>query len=74
VPTISFVADGVDSRAIVAATDARELGIRHGDFHSRRLVEWLGYGGPSGVVRVSMVHYNTVDEVDRLTAVLDTVL
>jgi cysteine desulfurase family protein (TIGR01976 family) len=74
VPTISFVVDGRDSREIVAHTDGLGIGIRHGDFHSRRLVEWLGYGGPSGVVRVSMVHYNTVDEVDRLITALDAVL
>lgn len=71
VPTVSFVVDGVDARAIVRRTDALGIGIRHGDFHSRRLVEWLGHGGPAGVVRVSMAHYNTVDEVDRLTAAFD---
>jgi selenocysteine lyase/cysteine desulfurase len=74
VPTVSFVADGVDSGAIVRHTDTLGLGIRHGDFHSRRLVEWLGYGGASGVVRASLVHYNTVDEVDRLIAALDQVI
>ncbi len=74
VPTISFVVDGIDARAIVRHTDTRDLGIRHGDFHSRRLVEWLGLGGPSGVVRVSMVHYNSAEEVDRLIAALDAVI
>jgi len=74
VPTVSFVADGVPSDAIVRHTDTLGLGIRHGDFHSRRLVEWLGYGGVSGVVRASLVHYNTVDEVDRLIAALDAVI
>ena len=74
VPTVSFVADGVDSDAIVRHTDTLGLGIRHGDFHSRRLVEWLGYGGVSGVVRASLVHYITVDEVDRLIAALDAVI
>jgi selenocysteine lyase/cysteine desulfurase len=28
----------------------------------------------NGVVRVSMVHYNTLDEVDRLIAILDRLL
>jgi len=65
---------GVPSDAIVRHTDTLGLGIRHGDFHSRRLVEWLGYGGVSGVVRASLVHYNTVDEVDRLIAALDAVI
>jgi cysteine desulfurase family protein (TIGR01976 family) len=74
VPTVSFVADGVDSREIVRHTDTLGLGIRHGDFHSRRLVEWLGFGGPSGVVRASLVHYNSPEEVDRLIAALDAVI
>lgn len=74
VPTVSFVAEGRRGRDIVRHTDALGIGIRHGDFHSRRLVESLGYGGEDGVVRVSMVHYNTTDEVDRLTRGLDELL
>ena len=31
-------------------------------------------GADDGVVRCSMVHYNTMDEVDRLIASLDKVL
>jgi selenocysteine lyase/cysteine desulfurase len=30
------------------------------------LIEALGLGGHQGVVRVSMVHYNTLEECDRL--------
>ncbi|MGI3900651.1 MAG: cysteine desulfurase-like protein [Janthinobacterium lividum] len=74
VPTISFKAEGRDSAAIVGAVDPHGLGIRFGDFHSRRLVERLGLAGDSGVVRVSMVHYNTLDEVDRLVGALDEAL
>jgi cysteine desulfurase family protein (TIGR01976 family) len=70
VPTISFKVDGRDAREIVSAVDAAGVGIRHGDFHSRRLVEGLGLDGAGGVVRVSMVHYNTIAEVDRLIAAL----
>ena len=54
--------------------DEDRIGIRFGDFHSRRLVEHLGLQPGNGVVRVSMVHYNTVDEVDRLVASLDRAL
>ncbi|RYB02586.1 cysteine desulfurase-like protein [Lichenibacterium ramalinae] len=74
VPTISFKAEGRDSAEIVGAVDPQGLGIRFGDFHSRRLVERLGLAGDGGVVRVSMVHYNTLDEVDRLVGALDTAL
>lgn len=70
VPTISFTVDGHAPQDIVARTDKTRIGVRHGDFHSRRLAEALGLS-PSGVIRVSMVHYNTVAEVDRLIDVLD---
>ena len=56
------------------AMDAHQIAIRHGDFHSRRLVEDLGQTGDGGVLRVSMVHYNTLEEVDRLCAALDSQL
>jgi len=74
VPTISFVVEGRDAQAIVRHIDTLQIGIRFGDFHSRRLVEHLGLLAHNGVVRVSMVHYNTVDEVDRLVQGLDAVL
>jgi cysteine desulfurase family protein (TIGR01976 family) len=74
VPTISFKVDGRDSSEIVRSVDAARVGIRFGDFHSRRLVEHLGLADQNGVVRVSMVHYNTLEEVDRLVEALDRAL
>ncbi len=74
VPTIAFKVRDRDSAEIVRETDRAEVGIRFGDFHSRRLIERLSLAKNSGVVRVSMVHYNTVEEVDRLTASLDRAL
>ncbi|HSO47865.1 MAG TPA: cysteine desulfurase-like protein [Rhizobiaceae bacterium] len=69
VPTISFTVDGKTPEEIVLGTDKSRIGIRHGDFHSRRLAEAIGLGAP-GAVRVSMVHYNTMEEVDRLIEAL----
>jgi cysteine desulfurase family protein (TIGR01976 family) len=74
VPTISFKVAGKDSAAIVAAVDRDPIGIRFGDFHSRRLVERLGLMEGNGVVRASMVHYNTLEEVDRLVESLQRAL
>ena len=71
VPTIAFKLEGRDSGEIVRAIDPHKIGIRHGDFHSRRLIEHLGLADRGGVIRVSMVHYNTLGEVDRLIGVLD---
>lgn len=70
VPTISFVVEGKDSRDIVEQVDRHRIGIRFGDFYARRLIDSLDLL-PSGVVRVSMVHYNTVEEVRRLVGVFE---
>jgi selenocysteine lyase/cysteine desulfurase len=74
VPTIAFRFDGTDSGAIAGAMDAYGIAIRFGDFHSRRLVEDLNESHDSGVLRVSMVHYNTLAQVDKLTAALAEVV
>lgn len=74
VPTLSFVHESKRSDAIVEAVDPHRIGIRHGDFYARRLVEDLGLAEKGGVVRVSMVHYNTLPEVDRLIAALEPLL
>lgn len=66
VPTIAFRFDGVNSGDVDRAMDDTRVAIRFGDFHSRRLIEGLGESHDGGVLRVSMVHYNTVAEVDRL--------
>lgn len=73
VPTISFTVDGHASQDIVTRIDDARIGVRHGDFHSRRLAEALGLA-PAGVIRASMVHYNTLSEVDRLISALDGAL
>ena len=74
-PTFSFLVEGRRSRDIVEALAEREIIIGHGHFYGYRVVEALGVADlDDGVVRVSMVHYNTLEEVDRLTAALDEVV
>ena len=74
VPTIAFRFDGHDSGEVARAMDAHGIAIRFGDFHSRRLVEDLHEAHDSGVLRVSMVHYNSLAQVDKLTAALAEVV
>jgi cysteine desulfurase family protein (TIGR01976 family) len=71
VPTISFTLAGRAPQAVVEHVDGHRIGIRHGDFYARRLIEGLGLAEAGGVVRVSMAHYNTLDEVDRLVVALE---
>lgn len=66
VPTISFVVDGMNSSTIPAKIDQHHIGIRYGDFYAKRLIEYLGLASQGGIVRVSMVHYNTPEEVNSL--------
>ncbi len=73
-PIVSFTAENRDSAEIVTTVDAAKIGIRFGDFHARRLIDHLGLRAQNGVVRVSMAHYNTLEEVDRLIVALDQAL
>ena len=74
VPTISFVVAGMMAESIVRHLDGFGIGIRFGDFYARRLIEALRLEAQGGVVRVSIAHYNTLDEIDRLVSHLDEVI
>ena len=74
VPTISFVSNRFKSSAIVEQVDPWNIGIRWGDFYAKKIIQYLGLEEQDGVVRVSLVHYNTLEEIDRLIEVLDPIL
>lgn len=77
VATISFIAKGWNSKDLVEAVERdTKFGFRWGAFYSNRLVhepKLLGLG-PEGIVRVSMTHYNTVEEIKGFVAALDKVV
>ena len=74
VPTISFVHSKRKSDDIVERVDDYRIGIRFGDFYAKKLIEDAGLKEKNGVVRVSLVHYNSLDEVKRLIWVLKKVI
>ena len=74
VPIVSFVVDGMKPEDVVAEVDQHRIGIRYGDFHSPRIIDKLGLRANHGVVRISLAHYNTAEEVGRLTGVLDALI
>ena len=51
-----------------------KIGVGAGDFYALRCVEALGMDPADGVVRVSMVHYNTVEEVTKVVETIDSIL
>lgn len=71
IPTISFTLEGRDSGEVARTLEMDRIAVRFGDFHSRRLIEELGLVGSSGVIRASLVHYNTIEEVDRMIASME---
>ena len=59
VPTISFAAKGKSAKSVIEEVEKRSsFGCRWGHFYSKRLVDEI-LQMEEGVVRVSMVHYNT---------------
>ena len=71
VGTVSFVHATRSSREITAVVDRSGVAIRHGHMYAYHLCEALGLDPDDGVVRISLVHYNTPEEIERLIQVLD---
>ncbi|ORY65844.1 aminotransferase class-V [Pseudomassariella vexata] len=75
VPTVAFRVKGWNSKELVEMVEKdTNFGFRWGAFYSNRLVHELLGLDEDGVVRISMVHYNTVDEVKGIIAAIDKVL
>lgn len=68
-PTISFLLDE-PADVTSARVNGPVRGLRHGSMYAVRLLEGLGIPTEPGVVRASLVHYNTVEEVDGLLEAL----
>lgn len=73
-PTFAFTSARRSSEQVVAAMVEAGINCAHGNFYAYRLMQALGLEPDEGVVRLSLVHYNTVAEVDRALEVLDKVL
>ena len=73
-PTFSFTVAGRRADEIPAALLPFKLAIASGDFYAARCIRDLGLESQGGVVRASMVHYNTEAEVTRLIEGLDSVI
>ncbi|MCR9166079.1 MAG: aminotransferase class V-fold PLP-dependent enzyme [Nannocystaceae bacterium] len=74
VPTIAFTVKDRHASEIPPLFDAHHIGLRYGDFYAPGAIDALGLAERGGVVRASLVHYNTLDEVDRFLSVLREVL
>jgi cysteine desulfurase family protein (TIGR01976 family) len=65
VPTVSVSVDGVHPHAAAEALAAAGVYAWDGDFYATALIERLGKADAGGLLRLGLVHYNTLAEVER---------
>lgn len=65
VPTFCFNLPGAEPAAVTEALARTDIFIRDGHMYAPRLMARLGLRMDRGAVRASLVHYNTLAEVDR---------
>ncbi|HEV7137239.1 MAG TPA: cysteine desulfurase-like protein [Steroidobacteraceae bacterium] len=70
VPTFCFNFPGIAPAVVTRAAADAGIAVRDGHMYCPRLMRRLGLLPESGAVRVSLAHYNTVEEVRELGSVL----
>ena len=73
VPTLCFTVAGHAASDIADGLAARDVGVRSGHMYSPRLMARMGLL-PGGVVRASLVHYNTAAEISAFAESLKDVI
>ncbi len=73
-PTFAFWSDRATSADVYQSLIDAQVSCGYGHFYAMRLIQALGLDPDDGVVRISLVHYNTHDEVTRALEVLDAVV
>jgi len=74
VPTLCFNLPNVAPSLVTETMSDRGIGIRDGHMYTPRLMKHLGINLDSGVVRASLLHYNTVEEIHEFGNVLGDIL
>ena len=70
VPTLCFNLPNISPARVTEELAKNNIGVRDGHMYSPRLIRRMGLSTESGVVRASLVHYNTVEEVHRFGSAL----
>ena len=66
VPTVSFTLKGWHPRRVAEELDKENIYVWDGNYYALAVTERLGLEESGGMVRVGPVHYNTVEEIERL--------
>ena len=65
-PTISFTYEGISSKNLSNKLNAEGIALRNDNFYAWRCLKALGIDVSDGVIRASMVHYNDLNDVEKL--------
>jgi cysteine desulfurase family protein (TIGR01976 family) len=69
-PTLCFNLHGILPMKVTEQLANQNIAVRDGHMYSPRLMERLGLTRETGAVRASLVHYNTLDEVQKFGTAL----
>ena len=70
VPTFCFNLANISPALVTETMSDRGIGIRDGHMYAPRLMKHLGLGLDAGVIRASILHYNTIEEIHEFGKVL----
>ena len=72
-PTISFISKKIKSKNFSEILVNNKIATRNDNFYAWRCLKALGIDTEDGVIRISLVHYNTEEEVNKLIKVLEII-
>ena len=73
-PTIAFAPLKQSARAVATKMQNMNIGTESGHFYAHRLLVDLGIDPDDGVVRISLLHYNQMVDVEKILTALDASL
>ena len=74
VPTFCFNVGKLSPKLVTEEMAEMQIGIRDGHMYAPRLMKRLNLSMDSGAVRLSLVHYNTMEEIHRFEKALKTII
>ena len=72
-PTISFISRNISSKKVSEILIKNNIATRNDNFYAWRCLEALNINTEDGIVRLSMTHYNTKNDTDKLISALKKV-
>ena len=72
-PTIAFTSNNISSKELSTILVNNKIATRNDNFYAWRCLKALGIDVDDGVVRLSLTHYNSVDDTKAVISALDKV-